>query len=87
MGVPFRRVRARMTEGAHARTEPPAPETELMTSDMHLEPRCSDCDATLVRAGATCISCQHDEHYEGFVRTSPPIKALQSRDAETARAS
>ena len=46
-----------------------------MTTDTHLEPRCTDCGSTLMRAGATCISCQHDEHYEGATRTAPPIVA------------
>lgn len=44
-----------------------------MTNDTHHDPRCVACDTTLMRAGATCPTCDHDEHFEGALRTAPPI--------------
>lgn len=46
-----------------------------MTTDTHQDPRCEACDTTLVRAGATCPACDHDEHFEGAQRTAPPISS------------
>lgn len=44
-----------------------------MTTDHRTDPRCSSCENVLVRPGATCHVCDHDMHFEGAVRTSPPL--------------
>ena len=44
-----------------------------MTIDEMTEPRCSNCEHVLPRAGAICHVCDVDAHFEGALRTAPPI--------------
>jgi hypothetical protein len=37
------------------------------------EPRCPACDTVLVHAGAICVICDDQAHYEAPIRTSPPL--------------
>jgi hypothetical protein len=37
------------------------------------EPRCPQCQNVLVHAGAICVICDDQTHYEAPIRTSPPL--------------
>lgn len=47
-----------------------------MTTDELTEPRCAGCDHVLPRAGAICHVCDVDAHFEGALRTAPPILSM-----------
>jgi hypothetical protein len=36
-------------------------------------PRCTQCDHVLPRPGAICHACDVDLHFEGVLRTAPPL--------------
>lgn len=44
------------------------------------EPRCPGCDNVLVHVGAICVACDDTGHYEGALRTAPPLRMAQSPD-------
>ena len=60
-------------EGVRRPTTPVRARKATMTTDHRTDPRCSSCENVLVRPGATCHVCDHDMHFEGAVRTSPPL--------------
>jgi hypothetical protein len=42
------------------------------------EPRCPRCDGVLVHAGAICVICDDQGHYEAPIRTAPPLRMTDS---------
>lgn len=36
-------------------------------------PRCTDCDHVLPSTGAVCHVCDVETHFEGVLRTAPPM--------------
>jgi len=49
------------------------------------EPRCPSCATLLVHAGAICVICDDQSHYEAPIRSSPPLTVPASREPETVR--
>ncbi len=37
------------------------------------EPRCATCACVLPAPGAICHACDVESHFEGFLRTAPPL--------------
>lgn len=48
-----------------------------MTTEHAIAPRCIRCDHVLPRAGAICHVCDVDVHFEGALRTAPPLFTRQ----------
>lgn len=44
-----------------------------MTTESSYAPRCASCDHVLPRPGAICHVCDVEVHFEGAVRTAPPL--------------
>jgi len=44
-----------------------------MTRNDVIQPRCSACDHVLPSPGAICHVCDVEGHFEGAIRTAPPI--------------
>jgi hypothetical protein len=44
-----------------------------MTSESSNAPRCSECEHVLPRPGAVCHVCDVELHFEGLLRTAPPL--------------
>ena len=44
-----------------------------MTTDPSSEPRCDHCLRILPTAGTICHVCDIDMHFEGVLRTAPPL--------------
>lgn len=48
-------------------------------------PRCADCDLVLRRPGAICHACDVETHFEGALRTAPPLFTHQRERAQQQR--
>jgi hypothetical protein len=44
-----------------------------MMSETSNAPRCAECDHVLPRPGAVCHVCDVELHFEGLLRTAPPL--------------
>lgn len=45
----------------------------MRSYDRAAEPRCADCGCVLPAPGAICHACDVEAHFEGVLRTAPPI--------------
>lgn len=53
----------------------------MTSDDRTAEPRCTDCQCVLPAPGAICHACDVEAHFEGAVRTAPPMLMPQRAEA------
>jgi hypothetical protein len=54
---------------------------DMPTTDRAAEPRCPDCQHVLPGPGAICHACDVERHFEGVLRTAPPLFTHQRGEA------